>query len=411
MKMKLTYSLPMLLLVALTGLGLCSCEEEGGLQESQLIFFSITEPYARIGGVTCTVDNINMRVTNVDPIPADIDLTAVKPYFVLNHPGQGVFVKGVEQKSGESVQNLSVPVVYEVKSERGTLKYTVSLTKSETLHTQAAVVMSKLTDLVGGIVAEREQWLNPGLRFSEVDFNAADDGRGLRLDLFEIDLTRDDLALYPLTADNISEAPAEGAVWPVQTITEQAAAAEAAGVKVLGAVNGDFYDIYNTNAPEGPICRGGKLMKDTFFSETGSRYFGVRDDGRASVGGVGDFNSLMEHFTFAIGGRQYLLQANAPAEEIKADQPRSHRVGIGTNLLDHKTVYIACIEGKEGSASSVRLLEIAYVLKAFGAAEALNLDGGGSATFVIKEGGVFKAVNRPDGPLRKVVNGVAIIKK
>ena len=78
MTMKLTYSLPMLLLVALTGFGLCSCEEEGGLQESQLIYFSITEPYARIGGVTCTVDNINMRVTNVDPIPADIDLTAVE---------------------------------------------------------------------------------------------------------------------------------------------------------------------------------------------------------------------------------------------------------------------------------------------------------------------------------------------
>ena len=411
MKRLYTYPIPFcMLLLASCALTIPSCKENDGLQESQLIYFSITEPYTRIGGIACNVDNIGMTVTNVDPIPADIDLSAVAPFFVLNHEGS-VTVRGKEQQSGVTKQDLTAPVIYEVSSPRGTLKYTVTLTKSENIHTQAGIVLSKLTDLTGEIVAEREQWLDPGVRFSEVDFKTADDGRGLRLDLFEVDLTKSDLTLYPLTADNISQAPADGAIWPVQTIPEQAAAAEASGIKVIGAVNGDFYDIHATNAPEGPICRNGYVMKDSFLSESSDRYFGIRDDGRASVGGFSEFVSLTGRLPFAIGGRQYLLQGNAPAEEIKADQPRSHRVGIGTNLQDHKMVYIACVEGLNGSTSSIRLLEMAYILKAFGAAEALNLDGGGSATFVIKEDGAFKAVNRPGGTLRPVVNGVAIIKR
>ena len=410
MKRIMTHPLALCLLLA-ASFAAPSCNDDGSsLQESQLIYFSITEPYTRIGGIACNVDNIGMTVTNIDPIPADIDLSAVAPYFVLNHEGT-VSVNGKAQQSGVTKQNLTAPVVYEVSSPRGTLKYTVNLTKSGNIHTQAGVVLSKLTDLTGEIVAERELWLDPGVRFSEVEFKAADDGRGLRLDLFEIDMTRSDLALYPLTAGHITEAPAEGTQWPVQTIPEQAAAAEAAGIKVLGAVNGDFYDINATNAPEGPICRNGFVMKDSFLSESSNRYFGIRDDGRASVGGFTDFLSLTGHLPFAVGGRQYLLQGDAPAEEIKADQPRSHRVGIGTNLQDHKMVYIACVEGIDGSTSSIRLLEMAYVLKAFGAAEALNLDGGGSATFVIKEDGAFKAVNRPGGTLRPVVNGVAVIKR
>jgi len=389
---------------------LAGCSQDDGLQESQFIYFSITEPYTRIGGIACTVDNSTLTITNNDPIPAGIDLTNVTPYFVLNHEAKGVFVKGVEQKSGVTRQNLTTPVVYEVVSERGTLKYTVDLTQSETIQTQAGVKMSYL-DMVGEITSERESWIDPALRFSEVDFTAADDGRPLRLDLFEIDLSHSDIALYPLTPGHYTEAPASGSVWPVQTIPDQAAAAEAAGVKILGAVNGDFYDINSTNIPEGPMCRDGKWIKEDFLSETDTHYFGVRKDGRTSIGGIMEFQKLQEQMSFAIGARQVLLTGNAPADAIKNDRPNAHRVGIGTNALDHMTVIIACIEGLDGSASAVRMVEIAQVLKAFGAAEALNLDGGGSATFVIKEDGSFKAVNRPDGPLRKVANGIAIIKK
>ncbi len=400
----------LLVILSCAAFGFSACEEENGLQESQLIYFSITEPYTRIGGIACSINNATLEITNDEPIPADIDLSAVTPWFVTSHEGKGVFVKGVQQQSGVTRQNLTVPVVYEVVSDRGTLKYTVNLTQSPNVRTQAGVKLMALTDLVGGITAEREQWIDPGLRFSEVEFTAADDGRGLRMDLFEVDLSRSDLALYPLTPDNIDAAPAGGG-WPVQPIPQQAAAAESAGIRVLGAVNGDFYDINASNEAEGPMCRDGKWIKETFLTETSNRYFGVRSDGRTSIGGYSTFISLQDKLTFAIGARQYLLQDDAPAEEIKGDQPRSHRVGIGTNAWDHQTVYIACIEGLSGSSAAVRMVELANVLKAFGASEAVNLDGGGSATFVIKEDGAFQAVNRPGGTLRPVVNGVAVIKR
>ena len=106
----MTHPLALCLLLA-ASFAAPSCNDDGSsLQESQLIYFSITEPYTRIGGIACNVDNIGMTVTNIDPIPADIDLSAVAPYFVLNHEGT-VSVNGKAQQSGMTKQSLTAPVV------------------------------------------------------------------------------------------------------------------------------------------------------------------------------------------------------------------------------------------------------------------------------------------------------------
>lgn len=383
-----------------------SCEKDSGLVESQLIYFGITEPYTRIGGIPFTVDNTTMTITNDEPIPANIDLTNVKPFFITNHKNNGVFVKGAEQISGVTKQDLSSPVKYEVVSERGTLVYNVTVTKAEEVKTQAGVKMAGMSDFVAGIGEETEEWIDKGLRFSGVDFTTTD-GRSLKMDLFEVDMSQSDIALYPLTAGNFDNVLPDSEEWPVQTLTEMVNETKNAGIEVLGAISGDFFDAAGKAIPEGPVCRNGKWLKESFMSEKENRYFGMRNDGRTSIGDFGAMVTLLDKLTFAIGGREYLLTEDAPSTEIKNRSDLDSRIGIGTNRLDHMTVYIVSFTGDKG----VTLSETAQVLKVFGASEALNLAGGDNASFVIKEGSSYKAVNRPEEQLKKIVNGVAIVKK
>ena len=62
-------------------------------------------------------------------------------------------------------------------------------------------------------------------------------------------------------------------------------------------------------------------------------------------------------------------------------------------LLRH---VVSCQEGHSRGAT---LAELGELMKAFGAADALNLDGGGSTALVVKDRttGVFTVANRPSG--------------
>ena len=77
--------------------------------------------------------------------------------------------------------------------------------------------------------------------------------------------------------------------------------------------------------------------------------------------------------------------------------------------LDLKTVYLATITDAGGGSTGVTLYEAAGCLLRFGVGHALNLDGGGSSTFVVRRDDGFAALNRPGGTLRNVGNGLAII--
>ena len=60
----------------------------------------------------------------------------------------------------------------------------------------------------------------------------------------------------------------------------------------------------------------------------------------------------------------------------------------------------------------MELTDVAIVLHSLGVHQAINLDGGGSSTMVLKENGEFKLANRVSGTSeRNVANGLAIILK
>lgn len=113
----------------------------------------------------------------------------------------------------------------------------------------------------------------------------------------------------------------------------------------------------------------------------------------------------------ALGGGPRLLSAGVPsitaqAERFPADicVGRSPRTAVGITRAG--TLVIVTVDGRDPARSiGVTLDELADLMRELGAQDAMNLDGGGSTTFVL-EG---RLLNRPsDGFERPVSNGLLI---
>ncbi|GAX89021.1 phosphodiester glycosidase family protein [Effusibacillus lacus] len=118
--------------------------------------------------------------------------------------------------------------------------------------------------------------------------------------------------------------------------------------------------------------------------------------------------NLPEQFQFAVGGNLYLLKDGA-VQELD-DTSSDPRTAIGFSA-DGKTMYLATVDGRQQNSRGMTLRELAELLQGLGAANALNLDGGGSTTMVARLPGKnqVEVVNSPsEGSQRPVANGVGI---
>lgn len=110
----------------------------------------------------------------------------------------------------------------------------------------------------------------------------------------------------------------------------------------------------------------------------------------------------------AIGGRPVLLQnGEIPPDFDDAIHPRS---AIGFNR-DGTRAWWVVVDGRSTLSRGVTLHQMARLLKDFGATEALNLDGGGSATLLARTPGEWQPIvwNLPsDGRERPLPNGLGI---
>ncbi|MEJ7827831.1 MAG: phosphodiester glycosidase family protein, partial [Segetibacter sp.] len=84
-------------------------------------------------------------------------------------------------------------------------------------------------------------------------------------------------------------------------------------------------------------------------------------------------------------------------------------VGVTSNKL----VYFVVVDGRKADYSNgMSFAQLSDVFFALGVKDAINLDGGGSSTLVVREGAAFKVKNRPsDGAERAVANGLTIVEK
>lgn len=230
--------------------------------------------------------------------------------------------------------------------------------------------------------------------------------------LFEVDMTK---ATIVATLPDDDDAKVNSH----QLMSEQIPALQnhRTNLTVWGGTNGDFFgvrdeiqDIYEL---QGIIYRRGVCLKST-FATTVNTVFAVFKNGTAKCMSQAQYSSVTSQIQEAIGGRQALLRdGNTVGFSDSAQHPRT---AVGTSA-DGKTVWMLVVDGRDELYStgsfSVSYEPLARILKAAGAADAINLDGGGSSTYIVREtNGTFTRRNKPGNSGRMerlVLDGLAIV--
>ncbi|WP_199431399.1 phosphodiester glycosidase family protein [Qaidamihabitans albus] len=113
-------------------------------------------------------------------------------------------------------------------------------------------------------------------------------------------------------------------------------------------------------------------------------------------------------FRFAVGGFPILRGGTPlPGLDTRALAPRT---AAGASA-DGRTAYLVVVDGRSTSSAGMSVAGLAGLLRSFGAADAVNLDGGGSSTLVLREPGQDRVTvrNTPsDGRPRAVANGIGV---
>ncbi|WP_245775002.1 phosphodiester glycosidase family protein [Nonomuraea wenchangensis] len=110
----------------------------------------------------------------------------------------------------------------------------------------------------------------------------------------------------------------------------------------------------------------------------------------------------------AVGGNWVLLKDGVVQNST---DPAAHpRTAVGFSA-DGRTMHLLTVDGRQADSRGVTLNELAAMMADLGAANALNLDGGGSSTLLAREPGsaAVQVENSPsDGGERHVPNGLAL---
>lgn len=298
-------------------------------------------------------------------------------------------------------------------------EYAPFSTKAETAWGQSFVDGSN--GYVAHVKSDRTYSLADGVDVLEMGF-LADDGLAMQLFLFKISLS-DRITLRTTLAND------ENKVGKGQTIMKQLQAmqknldkqVEAGGGtagKVLGGTNADFFNT-TTYIPYGVCYRDGVAVK-TSFSREDCNVFVVSKDNTAYCLTSEEYALYKDEIREAVCGRSTLLLKGGEQMDQSANTmpaaTMEPRTCIGVSE-DGKEVYLMVVDGRNFYYSNgADLLDLMNLMSASGASDALNLDGGGSSTFIACDGasGELKLLNWPTdkgGVMRAVATGLAIVEQ
>lgn len=257
---------------------------------------------------------------------------------------------------------------------------------------------------VGQYFSDSTYTLAPGVQALEMKILSAT-GLAVKMFVLEVDLKG---AHLTMKASSPNE---EGKLKTKQQMTLQALAYDKPGSRVLAAVNGDFFAKDGT--PQGIYYRNGTCLKGT-MTDNVCTFFAITKNKKAIIGSYDEYDSYKEDIQEAVGGRVRLMtNGNVLPQTVTALEPRT---AIG--VTDDNVVYILVADGRNfWYSNGMRYAEMGAVMKALGAKNAINLDGGGSSTFIIRkiagfEDGRFAIRNWPydnGGVEREVANGLLVV--
>ena len=229
------------------------------------------------------------------------------------------------------------------------------------------------------------------------------------------DIAREDVSIHANYHDND---PSQG--WAMSRVSDQMAAAQkrhsdpsdAANYvehyNAVVGVNADFYNM-TTGAPSGALVMDGV----EYHGGTSKNFFAILKDGTAMIGGPSDYAAYQDQIQEAVGGSVYLVKDGKPVVTSAADYYNSRHSRTCVGITAEGKVVMMVLDGRQepfsagGSAE-----ELAQIMLDAGCVTAINLDGGGSTTFVAKQEGsnTLTVVNRPsDGYERSVSSSLMVV--
>jgi hypothetical protein len=195
-------------------------------------------------------------------------------------------------------------------------------------------------------------------------------------------------------------------------------------VEVVGGVNADFFLFdppgvpTNLHVSRGSIVREPNERPVLAFDSAGKPSIARFDLEVASLAS-GRHRSLLHPFhpMEAVGGRPILLRGGAIPAGVDSGgtfaTSRHPRTAVGIARSGQRLILVTVDGRQKPYSDGMTLREIAEAMRALGADDAINLDGGGSTTMVIANAaGVPSVVNKPSDPggERPVGNALAIVR-
>ncbi len=255
--------------------------------------------------------------------------------------------------------------------------------------------------------------LAPGI-VQKINYANTADGRTMVYYLAIGDITQGNVHIY---ANYNNNDPAAG--WEMQRVLDQANAAQnkygdpesgqyIENYNVIASINGAGYDMY-TGEPSGILVMDGV----TYHPIDSHGFFGILDDGTARIGTMAEFEALQAErpgrVREAIATFGDLIRDGKIVAAEGGD--RAGRTAIGITATG-KVVFMV-LDGRQGALSAGgNMREIAQIMLEAGCVTAVNLDGGGSTTYVAREPGAteLSVVNSPsDGAARSVSTSLLMV--
>ena len=257
--------------------------------------------------------------------------------------------------------------------------------------------------------------LAPGIT-QQIKYATTADNKQAVFYIATADITRDDVHLF---ANYNNNDPAAG--WAMQRVLDQANAAQdkygdpdseyyIPNYNVIASTNGAGYNM-STGEPGGLLVMGGVEYQPI----NASGFFGILKDGTPVIGTTEEYNTIYKgQVQEAISGFGYTLVKDGKvvvSEGSGYTGNRAPRTAIG--ITGTGKIVLMVYDGRQEPFScGGSMEEIAQVMLEAGCVEAINLDGGGSTTYVAKQPGSeeLSVVNRPsDGAARSVATSWLVV--
>ena len=312
-----------------------------------------------------------------------------------------------------------------LKTATETLPVKISQEHNSSLFKNASTAMGRrfvynCGNLVTRVSADKSYSVTDGVEALEIKYMSSHTGSELPyyVYIYEIDLNKDVTILATCKNDdasNIKKTDAEAT--GVQTVGKQLAALKnkRSDITVYGGINGDFCYGQGSQTERNALLHGvmhkdGICLKETFDGGSACTVFAMMDDGKARIIKQSNYLSSKGSIVEAIGGRQIILDAGTITSAKNGKQDPRTAVGVSA---DRSKVIMLVIDGRQTSHSNgADYPEMGTMFKAMGAYNAINLDGGGSSTFVHRTSSGFETRNKPSsGADRAIPNGLAIVSK